>query len=238
MDTIFKQSQPFSSRKTPSFQTKLRLCFLLLLFLPLTLFSGCARTVDYAEYLSERRSNVLLYSGENYHVCIYDVEREYPFSADGYVASPTHRTELFISAPDGTTHCSVEFTAKNQTHRGEASFDSVKRQYYFSCNEDVSSLTELTLKITFGEETYEITALSVRTEKTISPNEALHFVVEADQNLFEEMTENHIFLGEIYVRLLYEGAPYYYVGIVNRSGNITAFLLDGETGAILARRDP
>ena len=50
------------------------------------------------------------------------------------------------------------------------------------------------------------------------------------------MTDKYGFAGEIYIRLLYEEAPYYYVGIIDRSGGCNAFLMNAETGKILARR--
>ena len=238
MNTIFFSKPIATTQNQPFLWKKLRLCLLFLLISPFLFLIGCKRTIDYTNYLSEQRKNVLIYSGENYHVCVYDVEKEYPFVADGYVATLTHRTELFISAPADTTRCNVKFTVGNHTHAGEASFDSVKREYYFSCNEDVSDLSRLTVHLDFGESTYTIETVSVRTPQTISVKQAILSVVNESNELFTRMIEKNMFLGEIYVRLLYEDAPYYYVGVVNRSGNITAFLLDGETGAILARRDP
>jgi hypothetical protein len=52
------------------------------------------------------------------------------------------------------------------------------------------------------------------------------------------MTDKYGFTGEIYLRLLYEDAPYYYVGVINRKGEITAFLVNATTGKVLAQRKP
>ena len=51
------------------------------------------------------------------------------------------------------------------------------------------------------------------------------------------MTDRNGFAGEIYLRLIYEDAPYYYVGIIDRNGGILALLVHSESGKILARRD-
>jgi uncharacterized membrane protein YkoI len=51
------------------------------------------------------------------------------------------------------------------------------------------------------------------------------------------MTDKYGFKGEIYFRLIYEGNPYYYIGIINRNGEITAFLINAKTGKTLARRN-
>ena len=52
----------------------------------------------------------------------------------------------------------------------------------------------------------------------------------------ESMTDKYGFTGEIYIRLIYEDAPYYYVGIIDRNGTINAFLLNATSGKILAKR--
>ena len=238
MNKIFSNNLTLPSIKNHMIFHKLRFLILLLLLPTLFLITACSPKIDYEDYIAEQRSNVLVYSGENYHVAVHDVKREYPHVADGYAGELTHRTELFISAPEGTTHCHVKFFVGGKSHGGEASFDSVKREYYYSCNEDVSNLYSLPIKLQFGDTVYEVTAASVRTQKTISPKQAILLVSAENEDLFTSLRNKNSFLGELYVRLLYEDAPYYYVGVVDRNGNITAFLLDAETGKILARRDP
>ena len=39
------------------------------------------------------------------------------------------------------------------------------------------------------------------------------------------------------MRLIYEDAPYYYIGIIDREGTIFALLVDSESGKILAKRE-
>ena len=39
------------------------------------------------------------------------------------------------------------------------------------------------------------------------------------------------------MRLIYEDAPYYYLGIIDRDGGILALLVDSKDGKILARRE-
>ena len=50
------------------------------------------------------------------------------------------------------------------------------------------------------------------------------------------MTDKYGFSGEIYLRLIYEDSPYYYVGIIERNGTVHAFLINAQTGKILAKR--
>ena len=62
-------------------------------------------------------------------------------------------------------------------------------------------------------------------------------VIEHDRKLFEGLTENRLFLGEIYVRLLYDEGCYYYVGVCDKSKHVTAYLIDGEHGKVIATKD-
>ena len=71
---------------------------------------------------------------------------------------------------------------------------------------------------------------------TLSADKILDGLLHAEKPLFDSLTDRYGFAGEIYIRLLFESAPYYYVGVIDRSGNVTAFLINGETGKILAKR--
>jgi uncharacterized membrane protein YkoI len=69
------------------------------------------------------------------------------------------------------------------------------------------------------------------------------FVRTLDAQIDKKEAELEIFLrkygftGEICIRLLYEDAPYYYVGVIGQNGKTTAFLLNGKTGKLLAKRE-
>ena len=77
----------------------------------------------------------------------------------------------------------------------------------------------------------------MKTEQTLSPKGCLQKLQESEGELFSSLTDKYGFTGEIYLRLLYEDAPYYYVGVIERTGKIHAFLLNAKTGKILAKRE-
>ena len=60
---------------------------------------------------------------------------------------------------------------------------------------------------------------------------------EKDPSAFEGLTKDNAFVGEIYLRLICENAPYYYIGLIEKNGNIQAYLLNSENGKILAKRE-
>ena len=116
------------------------------------------------------------------------------------------------------------------------SYDNVKAEYYYVCSLNVSTLKELSCTITCGEESVMLVADSVLSTTTLSPQNALKCLSTTESELFSSLTDEYGFAGEIYLRLIYEDSPYYYVGVIDRTGNVTAFLMNAETGKILAKR--
>lgn len=216
------------------FVSLLALCTLLCALLA---FCGCKEAPILTDYVSEHRNNLFLYEGDDFFIKAQNVEREHPYVADGYKGEMTHRAELFITAPVGTQSCSLFLIADGIEHRGEASYDNVKKHFYYSCAADLSNTETLPLRIGFDGAEQEITLTSVKTKDLLSANELLARLFEAEAEQLKPLVHGREFCGELYIRLLYENAPYFYVGVVDRSGNTTAFLMDGKTGKILAKRN-
>ena len=116
------------------------------------------------------------------------------------------------------------------------SFDNVKTEYFYACPLDISALLEIACTVVYGDETIEMTAKSVLDEHTLSPQSALQNLVQSEKELFQNLTDKYGFAGEIHLRLLYEDAPYYYVGVIDRNGRPDAFLINAKSGKILAKR--
>lgn len=209
---------------------------LLLASIGLGLFSSCQKEIDYMDYVSELRSNVFLASEQSFDLRIYALSKENPYLADGIPKERSTRVELYLVAPEGDKTCKISFTFDGKEYGGEMSFDNVKTEYYFSCSLDVARASELPCRLEYGEVKLELNARSILTEDTISPEGILKILQTAESELFTSLTDEYGFAGEIYIRLIYEDAPYYYVGIIDRNGHIHAFLLNATTGKILAKR--
>lgn len=196
-----------------------------------------ATALDYFDYVSELRSNILTAETELYSLKIYAVEKEYPYSADGIKRETTARTEIYFTAPSGDKTCKISFFLNGEKREGEASYDNVKAEYFLSDPVDCSSVESLDLNISYGEDSFTMTAKTVKTDKTLSPRQALTKLRENAPSTFENLTIENAFVGEIYLRLISEDAPYYYIGLIEKNGNIQAYLLNSETGKILAKRE-
>jgi hypothetical protein len=210
------------------------LCLLSWVF-SVSLFA-CNPKNDLSDLVSEYRNNLFLYEDETLSVKAHNLQREYPYVADGYIGEMNCRVELFVCTASEVEHCEIYFFVDGVQHGGEASYDGVKRQFYFSCAADVADAPALQVRIRLDEREKDLTLRSVRTPDLLPLPELLNALFSQEKELRKKLTENGEFACELYVRILYEDAPYFYVGVVDRKGTIHAFLLNGTTGEILAKR--
>lgn len=211
--------------------------FFLIALLPLfSFFSSCKKKLDYFSHVSEIRSNILLAEAEDFSLRIFIGEREVPYAADGVARETSPRFDAYLVAPNGTKTCEFHFKIGNETYGGEMSYDNVKGEYYYFCTLSVPQLKSVSCEILYGEEQFVLDAKSVLTEKTLSPRDALSHLLTTEKESFSALTDKYGFAGEIGIRLIYEDNPYYYVGVIDRKGNVSAFLLNAETGKLLAKR--
>lgn len=203
----------------------------------IALLGSCKQEVDYFEYVSELRSNILLCEQDGFSLRVYAVEKEHPYSADGTKRDVSMHTEIYLSAPSGEKQYYLDFTVDGKQYYGDAVYDNVKAEYYFSCDANLSSSQNLPIVIEFDGNKVEINAVSVRSAAVLAPQDALKKLSTENAQLFSSLTDKYGFAGEIYIRLIYEDAAYYYFGIIEKSGKITAFLMNAESGKVLAKRE-
>lgn len=217
---------------------------LLRLFLFLTIFTcliglgGCKKSIDYFSYVSEFRNNVFLAETDDFSLRIHSVVKETPYAADGIANESSARTEVFLSAPEGAHNYTLSIQVEGKEYGGELSYDNVKAEYFLSFSLDISTQKELPCILQCGETSHKFVAASVLRNETVAPKDILGNVLAYAPDVFEQITDKYGFKGEIYLRLLYEDAPYYYVGVIDRNGNIYAFLVNATNGKVLARRNP
>ncbi len=207
-----------------------------LVLLSLLFLSGCHKKLNYFDYVSELRSNIFLAETEDFSLRIYAVEKETPYAMDGVPQETSPRLEAYLVAPSGNQTMNLHFEIDGKTMGGEMSYDNVKCEYFYSCTLDVSALREIPCALTYGEENLALTAISILTEQALAPKVALEKLIQENSELFSSMTDDYGFAGEIYLRLIHEDNAYYYIGVISREGKVNAFLMNAETGKILAKR--
>lgn len=195
--------------------------------------AGCAADTDYSEYISEDRYGLYLYEDDNLKIKLCQSQKETPFVADGVCGKKSALTEIFVSTPQSCKQ--VEITSESFTG-GEMNYLSARGVWHMSFGGDVEG-NEVSVTLTTDGKSEDYTLQNVITDDVMNGKQALDCVREHAAGLFEELTENGTFNGEIFLRLLYDGKCYYYVGICDREGKISAFLVDGNTGRIVAERE-
>lgn len=198
----------------------------------LSILPSCAKEVNYSDYISELRYKVYLYEDDDIKVKVNLTSRESPYLSDGYKGDMQDMCEIFIKFAQSPDEVSVRLGESG----GEMSYMSVTDSFYISfAAGEMGDSAALTLDCD-GEER-EITAPSALYSGVISPEQALDSARQYDGETFSALTDGNNFKGEIYVRLLSdEGRCYYYVGVTDREGNTSAYLIDGENGNVLAER--
>lgn len=194
--------------------------------------SACSQKKDYTQYISEIRSEIYLYKDDETDLKIYCVRREQPYNADGICGDMCDLIEIY--AQFATTPESVEISLAD--YFGEMSYQAVDRQFFTSYSAPALSCEGVDVTLNIDGNAKSVRALSVLDSGVISYKKALDCVIEHDSELFEGLALNGGFAGEIYIRLLYDEGCYYYVGICDREKNITAYLLDGGIGKVIATK--
>lgn len=214
-------------------KTTFLLCIALTLICALCALPACAKQVNYFDYVSECRSDVFLYKDDSTEIKIQCVNKEQPFSADGYKGETCDLIEIYVSLSKNpqTLEVSVE------TLSGEMNYQAVTRQYTLTISAAAFEKSSVEVTLTADGEKKTYTALSVKDGNVMSCEKAVACVAEHASELFEGLTSNGLFDGEIFVRLLYDEGCYYYVGLCNKEKHITAFLIDGERGKIIAKKE-
>ena len=219
--------------------SKKRLHFFVLCFLIFSFsfcFTACKKKIDYFSYVSELRENIFIDETEEYSLRAYSVVKETPYRADGIAMETSRRIEVYFIAPQGDKNCKLTLTLEGEEYGGEMSFDNVKTQYFWTCTLDVSKCSMLNFSIQYGESSLDFTAKSVLNGKELAPALILQNIINENPDVFSVLCDKYGFAGEIYIRLIYEENPYYYVGIIDRTGKIYAFLVNAVTGKTLAKR--
>lgn len=232
MYELFSFNRLFLLRKKHA----LRRILACLLFVAVCLLPACKRAVDYFDYVSELRSNIFLDAADGFSLRVYSVSKETPYLSDGIPQTVTARTEVYLLAPQGSKAYTLQFDFQGNVYGGDMSYDNARGEYYYFCSLDVSVASELHCRISGDDTSVSFCARSVTDEETLAPREILKIVQASEETLFSALTDEYGFSGEIYIRLLYEDAPYYYVGVIERTGTTHAFLLNAKTGKLLAKR--
>lgn len=205
------------------------ICAAVTAVLPLT---ACNAKPDFTKYISEKRSEIYLYKDDTAEIYVNCVSREQPYNADGICGIMCDLVEISVTVTP--TPDRVEIAIGD--YSGEMNYEAVQTRFTASYSSAPFKTEGIDVTVTADGKEHTYRALSVLDSGTISCEQALKCAMEYDSELFKSLTARKDFAGEIYVRLLYDEGCYYYVGVCDRNKNITAYLLDGGIGKVIATK--
>ncbi len=211
------------------------------LFVTLIMLSAvisCKAEVDLSYYVSQLRENVYVGEVDNLKITVYPEKRESPFIADSYVGKL--KKQLIVKIDDESSvidDAEIILTYDKTTVSGSFSYNPIGGKYV--CVVDVNDLpttANINAVIKYSGKESEVLLSSAVSGNCISSKDALNSVKKHDNSTVENLFKNGKVEAEIHVRIMGDGRRnYYYVGFVSKQGTY-AYLVDGKTGNVLARR--
>lgn len=201
-------------------------------------FGSCARNDKMEKLVSQLRYDVLYSSSENYEIYAYKELTELPLKSDGKIGELKNvltfkivfRKEISLkSSPI------IQFRLDGINYRKEFEYRPLSN--YVSCCLILPSMPENKLDVTidFDSEKQTHTLLTTKNKKTLSEKDILSFLKnteDADARKILDGEKEY----EIRIRLIYsDGFNCYFLGLYNEDFSVN-FLLDGETGELLAKK--
>ena len=210
----------------------------LLLVSALFINASCKKSLDLTVYVSQLRLGVYQGVSENFDLTLYSESKEKPFAIDGFVGEMGN---VLIVKLNGTKTLSdgVKITVKYDDYEcsGEFKLNPVNSTYTAEIEVENLPNTPNVLAFIETEEVKEqVSLVSKVSASKLDYKSVLKFVQDSDSETVKKLFTSNVST-EIHIRIIPEkGKNYYYVGFNNKDGSISAYLVDGETGEVLARR--
>ena len=211
---------------------------LVLSVLSIFFISGCAKQDKHEDYISQLRYDILYSDSENYEIYAFKELRETPLSDDGEKGEMQNLLTFKIVFKTNVVLRSspvITFSLNGITYRKEFEYKPLSN--FVICSFFVTKQPEkkLETEICFDNETKHYTLLSLMNKKTLSYKDILAAIKNAGDKDADEFFYGKINF-EIRIRLISsDGYNCYYVGLIDKAKNVN-FLMDGETGEILAKK--
>ena len=208
---------------------------ILTLIFAVVLIGGCNKGINLEDYVTDLREEIYTAEGENFSLKIYYGYKETPFNNDGAVGTRiNYLTVRLLGVPDTATEYTFTADIDGTTLNGEFSFNPVANALSAKAELNKKPPASFEITISSAASSQTLTAVSALPEGTISYKQALLSLEKNQAELINNYVSDGKFTAEIYLRVMIRNdKPYYYVGFA-KNGKITALLVDGFNGDILA----
>lgn len=191
---------------------------------------------NYVDYVSEYRGDIFLAETDEFLLTAFFSTREYPYHADGVCAQKQDLAEIYLAVPDNSAGYEISFSVNGKDYGGEMSYDNVYARFSFSQSVPLPEESAIAFTVTSNGGQTTLDAKSVKGGNELTMSALIEKLTEQKKTYFDSLTESGVFYGEIYVRLVFEEKSYYFIRVTEVGGKSAYFLLDGETGNLLAEK--
>ena len=199
---------------------------------------SCKAEVDLSYYVSQLRENVYTCEVDGLKITVYSEKREVPFIADSYVG--TLKNVLIVKVDGQNVNiddAEISLSYDKTTATGSFTYSPIGGKY--ACQIEVDTLPKngtVNGVLKTGGKELQFVLTSAVVSGSISVSEALNAVKKHDSETVEKLFNDGKVETEIHVRIMADGTRnYYYVGFVTKDGTY-AYLIDGKTGEVLAKK--
>lgn len=213
---------------------------IIIFFLTIIAFftASCSKNDEIGKRVSQLRYDVLYSFSENYEIYAYKELTELPLKSDGKIGEQKNvLTFKIVFKKEMSLKSSpiIQFSLNGITYRKEFEYRPLSN--YVSCYLILPAMPENKLEVTidFDSEKRNHTLLTTKNKKTLSENDVLSFLENTDDADVRKILDGEKEY-EIRIRLIYsDGFNCYFLGLFNEDSSVN-FLLDGETGELLAKK--
>ncbi|MBO5925967.1 MAG: hypothetical protein J6Q38_00190 [Clostridia bacterium] len=201
---------------------------------------SCKSGLDLSVYVSELRTGIYQGKSDGYDLIVYSEKRENPFKADGFVGDMKNLITVKLELEKGTLDgAEVKLQYDDYECEGDFEYSVLKGKYVSEIF--VEKLPESpiikAIVINSGEEV-NIELKSQVFSGTVSYKNVLSAIEKSDPKIVNELFNTSSVSSEIHVRIISDNSKnYYYVGFVTKEGNTFAYLVDGESCKVLAKKE-
>ena len=188
---------------------------------------------QYEKKISQLRQDTFFYECSDFSVFAYPEQCENPQKNDG-IKSPLENKLCFklqFTSVSTTDNCSVEFSINNKTYRANFEYSPLSTFLYCKVLVDTLPKDDLYAKFNFNEKTIGANLSPLKNQSTLSFDKILGNLQKSDEFVKEFLQKDG---GEIKIRFIdNDGFDYWYFGFIDEK-TTTSYLLDGQTGEVLA----
>lgn len=203
-------------------------------------FTACKKTRDFSPFLTQIRNNCYEYSESGLKITVFAEQKENPFIADGYIGTLANFLTVKVEGELNKSLDGAKFTVSydGNTYGGSFGLSPLGNKYIAEISvEKLPEIPQIQFTAEFDGESKEFTLSTKKLSTTISVTDAVLCVYNENEKLFDEYLTNGSVSAEINARLIVsDDKNYYYIGLITKTGEIYAYLLDGESGKILAEK--